>query len=624
LRKLESNRTLLLAAVWILFTVHPATAAGTKSVLVLYANNRLLPANTAADRGLTRVLTDGDHPLRIYSEFLDGPDFGGDAYENLMVAYLYGKYAATPPDAIVAVSDEALVFIFKHRAQLFPKVPVVHEGVSTTTLRGMQPMPEDIVGIPNDYDYAGTIAQALRWHPNTQRLIVITGAAPRDRAQEARLRREVPGIAGRVAVEYWSGLPMAALESRLSTLPADSVVFTTGLFEDGAGVRYNPRDAVAVIAHASSAPVYGPFETFLGTGAVGGRTPSFEDIGAQTGRIIKELFAGTAPRALNLPDNTSKALRIDWLQAQRWGISASQIPPGAVMNFKPPSFWELYRKTIIVALAVLVSQIAVIAALYLERRRRAAAESTTQNLHAQLAHASRLALAGELTASIAHEINQPLGAVQMSADAADMLLQSEADHRADIVRIISRIQRDNMRASDVIRRLRALLAKHEPERKAFDVGFAMTDVVMILRPEAERRKVTLDARPGSAPMYVAGDRTQIQQVLINLVLNAMDAETGLPENRRHVNISIDQRDGNILITVSDRGRGISEEHMPQLFESFFSTKRHGMGLGLSIARSIIESHGGRIWAESRENQGTAFHVELRAALAAGLPDRNAA
>jgi signal transduction histidine kinase len=615
---------MLLGAVWLLFSAHPAAAAATKTVLVLYANSRLLPGNIAADRGLTAALTSADQSVRIYSEFLDSPQFGGEAHESLMVAYLRGKYAAVPPDAIVAASDEALIFVFKHRAQLFPTVPVVHEAVSTASLRTLQPMPTDIVGIPNDYDYSGTIAQALRWHPKAQRLVIITGASTRDRAQEARLRREVPGIAGRVAVDFWPALGMATLQSRLSALPADTVVFTTGLFQDGDGELFSPRETAVLIAHASTAPVYGPYETFLGTGVVGGRVPSFEEIGAQTGRILQKLFTGTAPTALNLPSSTSKALHIDWRQAQRWGIAENAIPVGTIVHFKPPSFWEAYRTATMIALAVFFIQAALIAALYLERRRRSAAELTTQNIHTQLAHASRLAVAGELTASIAHEINQPLGAVQMSIDAADMMLQSGTAHRADLIRVINRIQRDNMRASDVIRRLRALLAKHEPERKAFDVGFAIADVLMMLRPEAERRKLSLDSRPPVASLYVAGDRIQIQQVLINLVLNAMDAEAGLAEDRRHVEILMERRDGSILITVNDRGHGIAPENLSELFEPFFSTKQHGMGLGLSIARSIIEAHGGRIWAENRAIQGTAFHVELLAAFAGAVPERSVA
>jgi signal transduction histidine kinase len=592
-------------------TAHAATGAASRRVVVLYSNNRIVPGNVEFDLGLKAALTiHGVESARIFSEFLDSPEFTGDAYEDLMISYLHGKYATSPPDVMVVVSDDALSFVVRHRAKLFPGVPIVHAVVSSAVLDSHRPLPADIVGVPNHYDYSGTISQALLWHPTARRLVIVTGTSARDLISEARLRREVPAIAGIITTEYWAGLTAEALQDRLASLGADSVVFTPGFFQDGGGKAFVPRDAAALIAQASSAPVYGPYDTFIGTGVVGGRMPSFEEMGDQAGRLVTEFLAGAAPVASQLPEFTPMALTVDWRQVHRWGIDQKSIPADAVVYFKDPTMWEAHRIAVLVALSVFAIQMALIAAFYLERRRRSAAELTTRRIHTELAHASRLAVAGELTASIAHEINQPLGAVQTSADAADLLLQSPEDRREDLLRIVTRIRSDILRASDVIRRLRALLARHEPERHPFDVGLAMMDAALILRPEAERRKIILDARSAETPCLIAGDRTQIQQVLINLVLNAMDAMSDLPEPRRRLEIHMQCRASDILISILDGGHGIPPENLPKLFDSFFSTKQDGMGLGLSIARSIAEAHGGRIWAENREFGGAAFHVEL--------------
>ena len=141
----------------------------------------------------------------------------------------------------------------------------------------------------------------------------------------------------------------------------------------------------------------------------------------------------------------------------------------------------------------------------------------------------------------------------------------------------------------------------------------------LLRAEARRRGVTLEVRPSASPAVVAGDRIQLQQVVINLVLNGMDAVAGSPEGRRAVAVSVaGDRDG-VVLTVRDRGPGIAPEHLPKLFESFFTTKSQGMGLGLAIARTLVEAHGGRLRVDNRPGEGAAFHVELPRADAPAPP-----
>ena len=603
---------MLVAALWVLLA-QSVLASETRNVLVLYSNDRVVPGNVAVDRGLREAVTNSPlRPVQIFSEFLDRPDFGGEENEGIVTTYLRDKYATRHPDAIIGVSNEAFAFLLRHRAQLFPGTPLVHTAVATSYLQSIPALPADVVGVPRDYDFAGTIQQALVWHPAARRLVVVTGASERDRTWEAQLRREVPPIVGKLTVEFLAGLPTASVLKRLGELDADSLVFTPGYFQDGEGRLFNPRDSASLMTAAATAPMYGPFDTFIGTGVVGGRMPSFEAMGRQAGEIVNELFAGTPPASLRLPKTSPMALRVDWRQVRRWGIDEKQIPADTVVYFREPTFWDAYRNVAIITATIILLLLALIATLLLERHRRRAAESAVQGQRAELAHASRLAIAGELTASIAHEINQPLGAILTNADAAELLLQSGVDRREDLRRILADIRRDDLRASDVIRRLRVLLAKRELERRPFDLNETVGDVATLLSPEARRRQVALDASPATPAAYVVGDKIQIQQVLINLVLNAMDAVADVRGDRRAVVVSVAKSASGVSIMVRDRGQGIAPEHLPKLFDSFFSTKQKGMGLGLSIARTIVEAHAGRIWAENGAGEGAVFHVDLPA------------
>jgi C4-dicarboxylate-specific signal transduction histidine kinase len=248
----------------------------------------------------------------------------------------------------------------------------------------------------------------------------------------------------------------------------------------------------------------------------------------------------------------------------------------------------------------------------LERRRRRTAEIAVRKQHTELAHASRLAVAGELTAAIAHEINQPLGAAQTYADTTELVLQAGGDRREDLLRLVGLIRNDILRASEVIKRLRNLLARQEARRQPLDLNAALADVEVFLRPELERRDMALALRPAATPAGILGDETQIQQVLINLIMNAMDATVDAPADRRTIVVQVEFAAGTYLISVKDRGSGFTDGDLSKLFDSFFSTKRTGMGLGLSIARTIVEAHGGTIQAENAPGGGAIFHVQLPA------------
>jgi PAS domain S-box-containing protein len=235
-----------------------------------------------------------------------------------------------------------------------------------------------------------------------------------------------------------------------------------------------------------------------------------------------------------------------------------------------------------------------------------------EEINEELVHASRLAVLGELSASIAHEINQPLGAILSNADSAEMLLESNPPQLEELKQVIDDIRKDDIRAGEVIRRMRSLLRKQDLVMEPFDLNRAISDLLELVRTDVSRRGAEVTTRLTMLPI-VHGDQVHVQQVVMNLVLNALEAMAESATHRRRIEIATGRSDdGQVQVTVADTGPGIRPEHLALLFDSFFTTKQNGMGLGLSIARSIVEAHGGRIWAENGAVGGASFHFSIPA------------
>jgi PAS domain S-box-containing protein len=235
-----------------------------------------------------------------------------------------------------------------------------------------------------------------------------------------------------------------------------------------------------------------------------------------------------------------------------------------------------------------------------------------EQLRQELAHASRLAILGELTASIAHEINQPLGAILTNVDAAELLLESSPASLDEVRQILADIHKDDLRASEVIRHLRGLLGHRAIEVQPVELSGVIGEVVCLVAAEARSRSVTLETAVADDLPLVLADKVQLQQVLLNLCLNGMEAMVDSAGAKRLSIYAGFNEKGEAEIAVCDTGPGISVDRLPRVFEPFFSTKDQGMGLGLSISRSLVERHGGRIWAENNPAGGSAFRFTLPA------------
>ena len=231
----------------------------------------------------------------------------------------------------------------------------------------------------------------------------------------------------------------------------------------------------------------------------------------------------------------------------------------------------------------------------------------------ELAHANRVATMGQLTASIAHEVSQPVSTARNNASAALNFLNRSPPDLDEVREALTCVVSDTDRARDIISRIRDHVRKAPPRRESFDLNAAINEVIALARTEVAKTGVSVQNRLTEGLSAVQADRVQVQQVVLNLVLNAIEAMSSVEERPRELLISTEQSptDG-IVVTVRDSGPGIDPEQLDRIFEAFTTTKPSGVGMGLSICRSIIAAHGGRLWAEANKPKGAVFRFTLPA------------
>jgi len=580
-----------------------------RQVLLLYAESRLAPGLVAADAGVRSTISSGlGAPVDFRTEFLDLPPTRDAAYGLQLRDLLRLKYKDVHLDLIVVLAARALRSALEYRAELGPSVPIVFMGVDSP---GDLELPGDVTGVQMTIDVMDTLGAALRLQPETRRVVVVGGTSALDKRWLAATQAAFAGAPTHLEFTYVTDLPLEAVASKLPALPNGTIAFLVAFQRDSTGRNLTSVEALERLAETSRVPIYGMASTFMGHGIVGGRLIDWEKQGTRAGELALRVLRGEKLGPVDIVTQNTNTYTFDWRQLRRWGLKENRLPPGSVILFQEPSVWERYRWPIIGALVLILLESGLIAGLVAQRARRKRAEAEAVVHRGQLAHAQRVAVAGELAATLAHEINQPLGAIVSNAEAACRLVGPAEPKRTDLLDTLGDIIDDGQRASEVIRRLRAMLRTGVAEQKPCDVNGLIVEVLKFLEVDLARAEVSTELRLREGLPVVRGDAIQLQQVILNLLLNAEDAMAdGHGEPRRLTVETAERTPGIVEVCVRDTGVGVKEGDLESIFKPFVTTKAQGLGMGLSISRSIVEAHGGTIRAERNPDRGLSVHVEL--------------
>ena len=592
-------------------TVRAHAADEEARVLILNGLDPYLPAYLAIDSAMRATLAkETARRIVLYSELLDAQRFPVQDLEPEELALLAKKYRALRIDVVVTVTRPAFDFFMRHGEELWPGARLVFHGLPDPESEPVA-VPPDAVGLVNRDDFGGTIAIARRLQPDARRILVISGVSPLDQELERRARRVLPTLTGSPPVEIISGLPLPELVARIAKEPADTIVLYLTEFRDRNNLPYLPRQVAGEISNVSKAPVYGLFQTYMGSGVAAGSMEIYEDRGRVVGQLVRDVLAGNPPVTGRAVSSVPSRCVADARALHRWSLEETRLPSGCEVRFADRPLWRQYAWQIAVTLAVIAGQAILIAALLAQRRRRRMAESESKKRLAEMAHMNRRVSMGELTASIAHELNQPLGAIHNNAGAAEILIKADPPRLQEVAEILADIKRDDQRASDVIARIRKLMRKTEFETQDIDLNETIRETVKMLAADATVKGVSLKVELDPELPKVRADRVEVQQVLLNLALNGIEAmHDRHPEGRALVIRSERANSKDAEVSVADSGGGIPEEMLPVIFDPFMTSKTSGMGLGLAISRTIVEAHGGRIHAENLPAGGAVFRFTL--------------
>jgi signal transduction histidine kinase len=460
-------------------------------------------------------------------------------------------------------------------------------------------------------DLVAFMEDILRVLPDTRRVAYVNGSSPSERFWRQEITRAMKPYENRISLVWWSELSFEEMLAQAASLPPHSAIVWQLLNLDGAGISHEGDAALNKMRAAAHAPIFTYQGAYFGDRIVGGPMYSVQEVSREAAAVAMRILQGEKPSDIKVQPIGFSRPKYDWREMQRWGISESRLAPGSEIYFRQPTLWEQYLLLILGVTAALLVQAALISWLVYEHRRRSLAEVRSRNAMAELAHMNRLETAGQLSASIAHEINQPVTGMVLKASAALRWLAVEKPDMERIRAILTDIVGAGEHAGDIIMGVRAMFKKDANAKAQLNLNNLINTVLALLHLDLQKEDVRVETILDEQLPAVMGDAVQLQQVILNLIVNAADAmRAGQPRVLRiQTNRSAS---GMVHVSIEDSGPGISASDIGRIFDPLFTTKPGGMGMGLSICRSIIENHGGRIWVAAAAIRGAIFQLELPA------------
>ena len=606
------SRLSCVALVFVLLASAPSNAQpAVRQVLLLQSFSR---GNVGVDQFTSNFRVELDQraegPVNVV-QVVVGPTGSVGAPEQAVVDYIRSTFVDRPkPDLIVTVAGPAAVFARKYRQQLFPDTPTLFASVDQKYL-GDLPLGDNETAVAAVNDYPHVIENILQLLPQTRQVFMVTGSGQVGQFWRRELENEFRRFHDRLTFVWFEDLSFREALLRTASLPDNSAILYIIFGTDGTGAAFADERLFAELHATANAPLFAGQSVYLGAGIVGGSLLSIDDLSRDTADVAVRLLNGESPGSVRVPPHVPGQPIFDWRELQRWGIAESRLPAGSVVRYRSPSLWQEYRYTILGAIGALAIQALLIVGLLYQRRARQRAELDSRRNLALAADANRRQTMSALTNAIAHELGQPLSSMIHNAHALQKMIATERATPETIGEILSDIRSEGIQATQIIDRHRTMLRSHQLDKKPIDLHEVISESLALVAHDMRARQIQPIVNLSSNPCIIRGDQVLLGQVLVNLVMNAMDAMAETPPVRRRLTIRTEVRAADVEVTVRDTGTGLPADINGKLFAPFVTTKTNGLGIGLTIARTIVHAHEGTIDARNNPEGGATFIVTLR-------------
>jgi signal transduction histidine kinase len=463
-------------------------------------------------------------------------------------------------------------------------------------------------------DIKRTISEALKIFPDTKSIYFIGGVNVLDKKFMDITKEEAKSIDASISKIFIYDKSMDEILRIIRTLPLKAIIINTSFNTDIQLVPYYNPEAVRLIRDGAKVPVFTYSDMGLGDGSFGGWIISFHKIAKTTGEIAVKLLKGADPNSIKITEKDYYDYLFDYRELKIWNkTKMARNEKGSSIMFEDVSFLGKYIWLFVAGIIFLIFQTLLIIALvrmYHSQKRMTKQILDAEKRYMEIIHEDRILRTGMLTASISHELNQPLTAILSTAQAGKRFFESGNWKKDELIEIFKNIVEDSKRAASILSSLRGLMKLEKREKEKINLNTLLIETINLYQGRAIEQHIKLSLLIDEAPVVVVADSIQIQQVLLNLIYNASQSVETANTSNKTIIISETLNDKNVIVSVRDFGKGIDEEIKNRLFEPFRSSRSEGMGIGLAISKMIIEEHNGNIWADNMPEGGAKISFSL--------------